>query len=85
MARLDHLMRYVHTTRHKGLVYSGKKKRTADSAIVGYVDSDWAGDPEARYSRGGVPLHGVAVWQTPVSRASYKMKAIGHRGVVVQV
>ena len=73
VARLDHLMRYVHTTRHKGLVFGGRKKRTADSVIVGYVDSDWAGDPDTRYSRGG---YLYTAWQTPVSWASYKMKAI---------
>ena len=39
---LDHLMRYVHTTAHHGLLYGGKKKQTADDVLVGYLDSNWA-------------------------------------------
>ena len=33
--RLDHLMRYVNTTAHHGLLYGGRKKSTADAVLVG--------------------------------------------------
>ena len=70
---LDHLMRYVHTTAHHGLLYGGKKKQTADSVLVGYVDSNWAGDPDNFQTRGGYLF---TAWQSPVSWASYKFTAV---------
>ena len=73
MERLMHLMRYVNTTKHLGLLYGGKKVEMANGLLVGYVDSDWAGDPDTMYSRGGWLY---SCWQTPVCWASYKMKAV---------
>ena len=73
MQRLEHLMSYVNTTKHLGLLYGGKKAEMANGILVGYVDSDWAGDPDTLYSRGGWLY---SCWQTPVCWASYKMKAV---------
>ena len=70
---LDHLMRYVHTTAHHGLLYGGKKQRTADDVLVGYVDSNWAGDCDNYQTRGGYIF---TAWQSPVSWASYKFTAV---------
>ena len=73
VARLHHLMRYVNTTKNRGLTYGGAAKDIASAPIVGYVDSDWAGDPDTLYSRGG---HLFTAWGTPVSWCSRKMKAV---------
>ena len=70
---LEHLMRYVNTTKALGLCYGGPKRQTADAAIVCYVDSDWGGDPDTFYSRGG---HVFTAWQCPVMWTSQKMKAV---------
>ena len=66
-------MRYVSTTRKLGIVYGGPKRGTADGILNVYVDSDWGGDPDTSYSRGG---YIVNMWGSPVSWASQKMKAV---------
>ena len=71
--RLDHLLRYVLATAHLGLMYGGPKHLGAYGILVGHVDSDWAGDPDNKYSRGGWLM---CAWQTPISWASCKMKAV---------
>ena len=71
--RLDHLMRYVNTTAHHGLLYGGRKKSTADAVLVGYVDSNWAGDADNFQTRGGYLF---TAWQSPVSWSSYKFTAV---------
>jgi hypothetical protein len=71
--RLDHLMRYVSTTKHFGLRYGGPKGEHANGILVGYTDSDWASDPDTRYSRGGYVFN---VHQGPVVWCSQKMRAV---------
>ena len=72
--RMDHLMRYVFTTMNLGLLYGGPKRETASGVLVGYCDSDWSGDYLVDgSSRGG---HLMTCWQTPVSWASFKLKAV---------
>ena len=71
--RLNHLMRYVSSTRGMGILFGRKETKHAFGAVVGYVDSDWAGDPDSSYSRGGYVFES---WQAPISWASFKMKAV---------
>ena len=71
--RLEHLMCYVSTTRTLSLVYGGPSRGTIEGPLSGYVDSDWAGDPDTYYSRGG---HIHCMWGTPISWQSQKMKAV---------
>ena len=71
--RLDHLMAYVSTTRTLSLVYGSPSKGTIEAPLSAYVDSDWAGDADTHYSRGG---HIHCMWGTPVSWQSQKMKAV---------
>ena len=78
MKRLSHLMRYVSSTRDRGILFGRDETRHgtgkhAYGPIVGYVDSDWAGDPDSKYSRGGYVFES---WQAPVSWASCKLKAV---------
>ena len=71
--RLDHLMRYINTTKHFGLRYGGPKGEHADGILVGYTDSDWAGDVDTMYSRGGYLF---TMFQGPVVWCSQKMHAV---------
>jgi hypothetical protein len=45
---LIHLLNYVYATKERKLTFNGKA-----TAIVGYSDSDWAGDPIQRKSTTG--------------------------------
>ena len=74
MDRLDHLMRYVASTKEKGIMYGSERDASRpDGPIVMYTDSDWGGDKETAESRGGF----VALsWQSPVSWSSFKIKSI---------
>ena len=71
--RLEHLMRYVSTTRNLSLVYGGPDRGTLEGTLTCVTDADWAGDKDTYYSRGG---HLHLMWGTPVSWQSQKMKAI---------
>ena len=73
MGRLEHLLRYVHTTRHYGLLYGAPPSDMAYGPLVCYTDADWAGDPDTLYSRGGFIC---TSWGTPVTWQSVKMKAV---------
>ena len=73
MKRLRHLLRYVITTSAAGIVYGGKKGEAACGPCVGYVDSDWAGDPDTFYTLGGWV---VTAWGSPICWASYKIKSV---------
>ena len=66
---MDHLCRYVNTTKGLGIVYGSHVPERASGPLVMYVDSDWAGDPDTFYSRGGFQ---ALMWQGPVSWSSYK-------------
>ena len=71
--RMDHLMRYVFTTKGLGLMYGGTKPGTANGILTAHTDADWCGDELTKYSRGGWV---VSSWGTPVNWASFKLKAI---------
>jgi hypothetical protein len=73
MKMMDHLCRYVNTTKGLGIVYGAHREDRASGPLVMYVDSDWAGDPDTFYSRGG---YQALMWQGPVSWSSYKMRAV---------
>ena len=73
MDRLEHLLRYVHTTRHYGLLYGAPPSDMAYGPLVCNTDADWAGDPDTLYSRGGFIC---TSWGTPVTWQSVKMKAV---------
>lgn len=72
---MDHLCRYINTTKSLGIVYGAHVPNRATGPLVMYVDSDWAGDPDTFYSRGGFQ---ALAWQGPVSWSSYKMRAIAN-------
>ena len=72
---MDHLCRYVSTTKGLGIVYGRHDPDRASGPLVMYVDSDWAGDPDTFYSRGG---YQSMAWQVLVTWASYKMRAIAN-------
>ena len=74
MERLEWLMRYVCTTRKSCIVYGGPNDRDApEGPLIMYSDSDWAGDPETRHSRGGY----IAMsWGGLVSWESRKIKSV---------
>ena len=65
-------MKYVSTTRNLGLLYGHETEGMASGPLIGYVDSDWAGDQDCRYSRGGYIF---TSWTTPVVWQSKKMEA----------
>ena len=69
---LDHLCRYVNTTRHIGIVYGRNDSDRASGLLVMYMDSDWAGDQNTFHSRGGFLAF---AWQGLVTWSSYKMRA----------
>jgi hypothetical protein len=73
MKRMEHLMKYVGSTRSLGLLFGRPAGKHASGPVVGLCDSDWAGDPDSAYSRGGYIFES---WGTPVSWASFKMKAV---------
>ena len=70
---LERLMRYAVTTKHYGILYGGPKTSASDGPCVGYVDSDWGGDPDTSHSRGGYIF---TAWQAPISWASFKMRSV---------
>ena len=53
MKMMNHLCKYVNTTRSLGIVYGAHDPERASGPLTMYVDSDWAGDPDTFYSRGG--------------------------------
>jgi len=73
MERLEHLLRYVHTTKYHGLLYGAPPTDMAYGPLTCYTDADWAGDPDTLYSRGG---YICTSWGTPVTWQSVKMKAV---------
>ena len=73
MRQLEHLARYVVSTKSVGLLYGGPERSTASAVLVAYADSDWAGDPETLHTRGG---NLFTCWQGAVSWGSYKIKAV---------
>ena len=73
MKMMNHLCKYVNTTRSLGIVYGAHDPERASGPLTMYVDSDWAGDPDTFYSRGG---YLAFAWQGLVSWSSYKMRAI---------
>jgi hypothetical protein len=48
-----HILRYLGGTKDLGLVYDRSKGTNLSSFILGYTDSDWAGDLDTRQSTGG--------------------------------
>jgi hypothetical protein len=48
-----HILRYLGGTKDLGLVYDRRKGANLSSFILGYTDSDWAGDLDTRRSTGG--------------------------------
>jgi hypothetical protein len=44
---------YLAGTKHHGLRFDGKRGADMSSVILGYTDSDWAGDVDTRRSTGG--------------------------------
>ena len=48
-----HVLRYLGGTKDLGLVYDRSKGADLSSFILGYTDSDWAGDLDTRRSTGG--------------------------------
>ena len=43
VAALEHLVRYVYTTRHLGLFYGSPPTNHPSGVILGYVDANWEG------------------------------------------
>ena len=62
------VLRYLKSTSDVGLVFPGRSKSTEDTdALVGYTDSDFAGDRADRKSQGGFIFHaygGPIDWQS---------------------
>ena len=73
MQALEHLLRYVSSTRDRGILYGRRERDHPYGLIVGYTDSDWAGDTDKQYSRGGCVFMS---WGAPVSWTSFKMKSV---------
>jgi transposase InsO family protein len=48
-----HVLRYLGGTKDLALVFNGSKGADLSSLILGYSDSDWAGDMDTRRSTGG--------------------------------
>ena len=48
-----HVLRYLGGTKDLALVFDGSKGADLSSLILGYSDSDWAGDMDTRRSTGG--------------------------------
>jgi len=48
-----HVLRYLGGTKDLALVFDGSKGADLSSLILGYSDSDWAGDMDTRWSTGG--------------------------------
>ena len=70
---MEHLIKYVSTTRDFGILYGRRDHTRAYGPLTMYVDSDWAGDTDTKYSRGG---YLAFAWQGLVSWSSYKMRAL---------
>ena len=73
MQALEHLLRYVSSTRDRGILYGRRERDHPYGLIVGYTDSNWAGDADTQYSRGGCVFMS---WGAPVSWTSFKMKSV---------
>jgi hypothetical protein len=48
-----HVLKYLAGTKDHALVYHGDNKEDLSTIILGYTDSDWAGEPDTRRSTGG--------------------------------
>jgi hypothetical protein len=48
-----HCLRYLSGTKHWGLEYNAQSEDSLSSLILGYTDSDWAGDVDTRRSTSG--------------------------------
>lgn len=48
-----HCLRYLHGTKDYGLQFNGNSEESMSSLILGYTDSDWAGDFDTRRSTSG--------------------------------
>jgi hypothetical protein len=48
-----HVLRYLGGTKHYGIKFDGTLGHDMSSIILGYTDSDWAGDLDTRRSTGG--------------------------------
>ena len=71
---MEHLMMYINSTKNVGIMYGQSADvSVTDGPLVGYVDSDWAGDGESFYTRGGWIFQS---WQGTVSWSSYMIKSI---------
>ena len=70
--KLLHLLKYVASTRHLGIIYGGPRTSDADGPLLGYVDSNWGGDGDDYKSRGGFVF---LSWQSPICWSSYKATA----------
>ena len=73
------IIRYLLTTKTRGIVYGGGSLH-----VVGYLDSDWAGDRETRKSTGGFVFmlnNGAVSWsskrQTTVALLSTEAEYMG--------
>ena len=67
--KLQHLLRYLSTTRKGGLLYGAPITDKASGPLVGYVDSNWGGVGGGYKSRGGYIFE---AWQTPIAWSSFK-------------
>jgi len=74
MKRLQHMMRFLCTTRDAGILYGkARDESMPDGPLIIYTDSDWAGDVDTRETRGGFV---ATAWQAPISWSSFKIKAV---------
>jgi hypothetical protein len=73
MGAVMHILRYVAGTFSWGLWYGRGKK--SDAALVGYCDSDYAGDIDKRHITTGVIFF---LANCPISWQSMKQKVVAH-------
>ncbi|KAK9327640.1 hypothetical protein V1520DRAFT_283072, partial [Lipomyces starkeyi] len=45
-----HVLRYRSGIRNLGIIYRSQKEHTGETRLIGFSDSDWAGDKETRKS-----------------------------------
>jgi hypothetical protein len=68
-----HVLRYLAGTRDYALVFHGDDKEDLSTLVLGYTDSDWAGEPDTRRSTGGYvfKMCGAAVsWSSKLQNSS---------------
>ena len=71
--RLNHLFRFVLTTKHMGIAYGQPLHDGPSARVTGMCDSTWASDPDTFSSRGGYVFF---CNQSPIVWASFRLKSI---------